>query len=512
MPRYLYRRLDSGSDAIMIPSLQNEERIAHAIVAMDTNRLTDAIRFLQLVVCESAEHPVATRLLGIVAHRLGDLDRAERLLRRSLKLGENSLDCLVGLGLVYIDGKRWDAATKCFRECIRRFPQEPCGYINLAFVHFAAGDWANARFTYEAGIAIFPSNFELIANFATMLRESGDLSAAINRYNEIEQRFGLNPEQAEGRGRALLQSCRWVDGWRDYESRLLLASPNALKFDGSIKQWQGEPLNNKRVLVLAEQGIGDEVQFASCFNDLIRITGQCTITCSIRLYPIFSRSFPDARFVALTDAERSTWWPPEPSEYDYVTAAGSLPKYFRRCDSDFPGKPYLFAEQPGSPACQQSSKRRRVGISWWGGSLVSQMKQRSIAFDTFRELLKVENIDFVNLQHGRCDEKTVNDLLSHYHNLLTYSQINPYIDLESWFNLIASLDLVITVDNSNAHFAGALGVKTWLLLGPTANWRWPYNGNLAPWYQSVELIRLIKGSNWDAKIHEVAENLAILPV
>ncbi len=443
----------------------------------------------------------------MAAHRLNDLERAERLLRRALKLGETSLDCLVSLGLVYLDGENWVSATKCFQECIRRFPQEPQGYINLAFVQFAAGDWSNARLTYEDGLAKFPNDYELLVNYATMLRDSGDLSNAVDQYNEIEQRFGLGPELIESRARALLQACRWNEGWKDYEARLLVPSSQQLRFSESIQRWQGEPLQDKSILVLAEQGIGDEVQFASCFHDLIAVARECTFTCSARLYPLLSRSFPQALFLPLSEAERLTWWPSDPSAYDFVIAAGSLPKYFRRQDSDFTGKSYITASPTASSTFRTSSTKLRVGISWWGGALVSQMKQRSIAFDTFCKLLHVEDVEFVNLQHGRCDEKTARELLSPYTNLTTYTDINPYLNLESWFDIIASLDLVITVDNSNAHFAGALGVRTWLLLGPVANWRWPLRGNTSPWYQSVEMIRLVNGASWDDRLTEVAERL-----
>lgn len=494
----------------MSRSTYNDDRIAQAIAAMDTGRLPDAIGFLQQVINESPDHAKATQLLGVAAHRLGDLERAERLLRRALKLGETSLDCLVSLGLVYLDAENWIAATKCFQECIRRFPQETCGYINLAYVHFMAGDWPNARLIYETGIAKFPSDYELLVNFATMLRDSGNLAAAVDRYNEIEQRFGLSTELIESRGRVLLQSRRWNEGWKDYEARLLVPSSHQIHFHESIQRWQGEPLQDKTILVLAEQGIGDEVQFASCFNDLIAVARECTITCSVRLYPILSRSFPTARCLPLTEDERLTWWPPDPSTYDFVIAAGSLPKYFRCRDSDFSGKPYITPSPAAWSTFRKSSAKLRVGISWWGGSLVTQMKQRSIAFDTFCKLLSVENVEFVNLQHGRCDETTARELLSPFSNLTTYTDINPYLDLESWFDIIASLDLVITVDNSNAHFAGALGVKTWLLLGPVANWRWPLEGDIAPWYQSVELIRLVNGSRWDDKLTEVARRLKTL--
>jgi ADP-heptose:LPS heptosyltransferase len=128
-------------------------------------------------------------------------------------------------------------------------------------------------------------------------------------------------------------------------------------------------------------------------------------------------------------------------------------------------------------------------VSWWGGSLVHQMKRRSIPFESFQRLFSVDHVDFVNLQHGSCDETAARGELAGFQNLTTYTSINPYMDLDSWIDLIAQLELVISVDNSNAHFAGALGVETWLLLPEHPNWRWPYDITHSQWYERVELVR-----------------------
>jgi hypothetical protein len=454
-----------------------------------------------------ADHGAATRLLGVIAHRLGDLDRAERLLRKAIRFGQESPELLGELGRVFIDKKQWDNAASCFERSLELFPEYAEAFINLGFTMNAKRDLVAAKAVYQRGLVAFPDNVDLWTNLATLQRESGELDESIKRLNEMEARFGFTAALQESRGRAWLQLRRWSEGWTDYEARLRIDGPTKVSFDTRIPRWNGESIDGKHMLVLCEQGIGDEVQFASCFLDLVRTSGKCTLTCSPRLESIYRRSFPTANVLPLSDQERLSWQPIEPASFDFVVAAGSLPRFFRNSDDAFPQEPYLVADEPEVQRYRETSNPLRVGVSWWGCAIVSQMQQRSIPFEVFSNLLSIPNVQFVNLQHGRCDEKTAKGELARFSSLRTYDEINPYIDLDSWFNLIASLDLVITVDNSNAHFAGALGVPTWLLLPERPNWRWPYDVEQSHWYRAVHFFRQSIGGDWAPTIERVCQQL-----
>ncbi len=479
-----------------------------AIQSFNADRLADAVRYAQEIIRRQADHGAATRLLGVVAHRLGDLERAERLLRKAIRFNQESPDLLSELGRVFIDKQQWDDAESCFERSLTLFPDYTEAFINLGFIKNARQDFEAAQTAYERGIAAFPDNLELWTNLATLQRECGNLDAAIKLFDEIEARFGLSASLRESRGRAFLQLRQWREGWRDYEARLLIDGPSKLLIDDRIPIWKGEPIAGKHLLVACEQGIGDEVQFASCFPDVMHFSGQCTLTCSPRLEPIYRRSFPGANVLPLTDQERLSWQAIDPRKFDFVVAAGSLPGFCRNRDDSFPRQPFLFPDSAAVKSYREGTRQPRVGVSWWGGSMVSQMKQRSVPFEIFSSLLSIPNVQFVNLQHGRCDEKTAKGELAGFANLRTYWEINPYLDLDSWINLIASLDLVITVDNSNAHFAGATGVTTWLLLPEKSNWRWPYDIESSNWYRSVHFFRQQIGRDWRSTINRVRTQLA----
>ncbi len=305
---------------------------------------------------------------------------------------------------------------------------------------------------------------------------------------------------------ALLRMRRWREGWDDYESRFHVdGEPAKINLDLAIPRWQGEPLAGKHLLVIYEQGIGDEVQFASCYPDVITRAEHCTITCSPRLLPIFQRSFSKATFLPVAAEARETWRPENEQQWDCFAPAGSLPRFLRNDDRDFPGHPYLIASQLSRNPRQDSSARMRVGVSWRGGALPDQIRQRSVPFDLFQRLFDVAGVEFVNLQHGRADEATRKELSRC--GVLRSNEIDPFQELEPWFDLISSLDLVISVDNSNVHFAGALGVPTWLLLPSQPNWCWPAECDIAPWYSAVRLIPKPHERHWSSVIHDVSDRL-----
>ncbi len=472
-----------------------EDQFRQAVEFSDHDRLPEAIALLQEILRLAPRHGGATRLLGVLAHRLKDLDRAEKLLRQSMRFGQQSPELFDELARVFMDKDSWEQAIKCYQRCIELHPDHVDSVINLGVAKNAVGDFAQACDIYEEALKRFPNSYHLWFNLASIHRERGRLKEAVHDYDAMVQRFGADPIVLEARGRAQLQQRNWAEGWRDYEARLQLDSESKVKFNESIQRWNGEPLGDKRIMVLCEQGIGDEVQFASCFNDLVAASDHCTLTCSTRLEPIFKRSFPNATVRSLSNEERLTPQPPDVESFDFAVAAGSLPSFFRQSNSDFPPARYL---RPSDAADARNNDPNnanlRVGVSWWGGSLVHQMKQRSIPFECFQQLFFVEHVDFVNLQHGCCDETASQGGLSAFENLRTDTTINPYQDLDRWLDLISTLDLVITVDNSNAHFAGALGIETWLLLPRFPNWRWPLDVSHSQWYERVELFR--NESDW----------------
>lgn len=476
------------------------DSLACVIQWIDQGRPSEAAPVLQQLIRSQPDHPVALHQLGRIAGQLGMPDRAIRLHRHSLRAGGETPELLNDLGSVFVDTGDLEYARRCFQRCIDQYPTSVLGYVSLAYLENRRGEFDATEALYIAAINNSPQPLEAELNLATLYRDWGRLEQAVELYDRLILKYPDLPLLADGRARALLQQRNWRQGWQAYEARLLLEDePAKINLSLSIPRWHGESLGGKQLLILHEQGIGDEVQFASCYADAIAQAGHCTITCSPRLHSVFQRSFPAATFVDVAAGQRESWRPPHESTFDYFTPAGSLPRLFRNNDSDFTGKPYLSVSRHAP-----SLDRLRVGVSWWGGAVADQIEKRSIPFEMFQRLFDVSGVEFVNMQHGYCSEQAKHDL-AQIDNLVA-SQVDPYEELEPWFDLLASLDLLISVDNSNVHFAGALGVPTWLLLPDYPNWRWPMSGE-TPWYSAVEPIRKTADRDWSPTIEKVVDRL-----
>lgn len=297
--------------------------------------------------------------------------------------------------------------------------------------------------------------------------------------------------------------------WEEYEARW--------EYDAAPREfpqpvWDGSPLDENSLLIFAEQGVGDEIMFASCVAEMVARTGKCCIECDARLVKLFSRSFPLAKVVA-RPKNKSLPVDPATLECDWQIAMGSLPRFIRRSEADFPRhRRYLVAD-----ASQVDNWRARlaalgtglkVGISWRGGHKPHVQQRRSISLDQWRPVLQTPGVQFVNLQYGDCAAELSAFEKKSGIRVHTWPDVDPLSDLDGFSAQISALDLVISVDNSTVHFAGAVGTPVWGLLHFSPNWRWMLEREDSIWYSSLRLFRQSALGDWAGVIGRVAREMA----
>jgi hypothetical protein len=260
------------------------------------------------------------------------------------------------------------------------------------------------------------------------------------------------------------------------------------------------------VLVCSEQGLGDQIMFASCLGDLCE-DADCIVECDPRLVPIFARSFAQARVYG--QRKRSA----EPWREDGLTPAaktwiGSLPLRYRSRPSDFPGTPYLYPD-PAKVAAWSLRLRSlgaglKVGISWRGGTATTRRALRSIDLDVWLPILREPDVHAISLQYGDCHgeiertERTYSVAIHHWPEALS--------DYDQTAALVSALDIVVTVQTSIVHLAGALGKPVWVLVPRVAEWRYGEAGERLPWYASARIWRQNQ-ERWDGLIERVSQEL-----
>lgn len=324
---------------------------------------------------------------------------------------------------------------------------------------------------------------------------------------ELVQRHGAlwrnDPEATWTVGRCLLAAGHWRQGWALYEARRFGAFRAQIIPPGFPCFGLETPPAGRRVLLYGEQGVGDIILFASMLPDLLAEAAAVTLLLPPRLVPLLAASFPTARVCDRLDE----------GALDAVDAAGSLGSlgqhYRQHRDRFARATPYL--QIP--PAEQRLWRDRlralpaglRVGLAWQGGGSLAALRRRSLPLNQLEPLLRLPGVCWVNLQH-RHDRAELAAFEARTGVLLnTFAGVGD--DLLATAALTQALDLVICVQQTALHLAGAVGTPAWVLLPRLAEWRYGITGSTMPWYPLVELFRQPATGLWQPVIAEVAARL-----
>jgi len=318
----------------------------------------------------------------------------------------------------------------------------------------------------------------------------GQLEQAVGEY---ERAVAAQPEHAPARFHLALARLLQQDferGWPGYELRRN-AADGALVASEAPK-WAGEPLAGRTILLRMEQGLGDEIMFASMLPELLRMAGHCIVECDPRLRALFSRSFPGATvFGALPD--RSLPLRIARRGIDFETHIGSLPLLLRRSAAVFPRHSgYLSADparvQHWRERLAQFGPGRKIGISWTGGVRKTRRALRSIALQEWLPILSMPGVRFVSLQYTPEAAAEVAALEARQ-GIRVEHWPEAIDDYDETAALVSALDLVLSVCTAVAHLGGALGRPVWVMVPHSPEWRYGSEGETMPWYPSVNLFR-----------------------
>lgn len=304
---------------------------------------------------------------------------------------------------------------------------------------------------------------------------------------------------ATQRGCELLRTGHFGEGWDEYEQRHVAAR---MKLPAGMKAWQGEPLERVPLFVFKEQGIGDEIMFGSCIPDALKRVTTCYIACDARLVPLYERVFTGAHVCSEFDA--SVVAGVADLSPKYGIHVGSLGRLFRRQLADFTGAAYLEAAV-GSRALGRPG-RPRVGISWQGG--IPPDKLRMAPWHLWHDILDSGLGEFVNVQYG--NNRPTLEMIRHKWGVKI---LDPGVavdgsDFVALCETLRACDVVITVPNTLAHCAGAMGIPTLLIHDPAWGCFWITDGERCPWYRSVRVVKYSRDRGWSGVAENVCQQLS----
>ena len=432
--------------------------------------------------------------LGNAFKAQGKLPEALACCRRAVELKPAYAEAHSNLGNVLHVQGRYEDAVSAYRRALELKPQLAEAHYNLGNALAAAGNLDEAVSSYGRALELKPNFPEALNNLGNALRDQGQPAEAIASY---ERALALNPNFGEAHNNhsmLLLQRGDFERGWPEYEWRWKAGQLEQPIFPQPL--WDGQPLDERTILLHAEQGFGDTLQFFRYAEVVKEQNARATVIveCQRRLAKLLSRHRGIDRLVAAGDD-----LPP----FDVHAPLLSLPGILKTRLETIPANvPYLFAD----PAlvdqwCQRMTEVEglRVGINWHGRTTEGEFRRRDIPLGCFARLAELPGIRLVSVQQAADRvELAKNGIWDPGDDWDTTS--GAFMDTAA---IMKNLDLVITSDTSIPHLAGGLGVPVWLALPFVADWRFLLDRSDSPWYPNMRLFRQKQAGDWDAVFQEI---------
>jgi hypothetical protein len=396
------------------------------------------------------------------------------------------------------------AAYHFGRTLTELYPDEPVGWINYG--HAQAELWLvkEAEYSYQRALKIAMTKENQLAallNLGSLYVDNGLFERGEAVTKEI-LKIDPNHEKAKSN----LAMCRLArrdwSGWADY--RLMIGSAYRLRVQYKDEPlWDGTPGQN--VIIYAEQGLGDEISFASMIPDAAKVCKKLIFDCDGRLAPLFARSFPNVKVYGTR--VKDTKWDKQDRDIDASLPVGQLGEFFRTKAADFPGTPYLKACPVRMQQWRSILRRPTIGIAWTGGTPRTNARNRRVSLEDLLPVLSLE-ADFVSLQYSDASADIAAFKAQHPEVSLTqYPWATLTHDYDDTAALIASLDYVVCIQTAVAHTAGALGIPATVLVPQATSWRYGHTGNTIPWYRSLRVVRQSQDHHWRDEIERTAEHV-----
>ena len=395
--------------------------------------------------------------LGLVLTDLGNFEAALEVFRRSLINNPRSAKTIAGLGRLFERKGDLISAAEAYRDAIKLDPTMPAAYVDLGFVLYGLGELAEAADCFARLRALQSDSAEATVNLGLIHLLQGNLAA----------------------------------GWAEYESRWKVGVGDDRKF--LQRRWKGEALNGERILLYAEQGLGDTMQFVRYVPLVAERGGEVVLEVQPALHDLLANTDVASRVIPRGEALPEFMW---------QCPLMSLPLALGTELETIPARvPYIVPDAARVETWRErlQGNTRRVGLAWAGNPAHPRDRLRSIALEQLVPLLNVVGTTFYSLQFGSGAEQ-MKRMPPDVQLIDLGDELKDFANVAA---IVANLDLVISIDSAIAHLAGALGKPVWILLNKGCDWRWFLEREDSPWYPTARLFRQTSSGEWQDVVKRV---------
>lgn len=436
---------------------------------------------------------------GITLHKTAKYDEAIQFFQKSLSLNPNNAETYYNLGISYYEKELLDLSNNCYLKALQLNPRHINSYNNLGRNLNKTRKYDEAIEILKTAISLFPDYSKAYYNLGVSYYEKRLFDLAQNAFIKDIELNSAATKSYYCLGGIYLMKGEFEKGWELYEKRLLLEDSEKVVMPVIYKpRWNGEDLKNKTIYVYREQGFGDTLMFSRYVLMLQDIAQKVVFKPQQALKELFITSDFKADIIDESIPEDNL-------EFDVHIPLLSLPLLFKTSINSIPYSEGFLEANPEKLNYYKNkyfnNNKFKVGICWQVNPKV--MKERAAKLKNFYKLFEIENIEFYSLQKGYGSEKLQN--LPASINITNLG--DTFDDYSDTAAAIANLDLVIAVDTSIAHLAGAMNKQTWVVIHKESEWRWMIDREDSPWYKSVKLFRQQETDNWEELFNRVYNEL-----
>ncbi|NWF97987.1 MAG: tetratricopeptide repeat protein [Nitrospirae bacterium] len=431
--------------------------------------------------------------LGMTFLKKGDIDNAIISFQKALQLNQNLAYSCHALGLSYDIKGEYSEALKWYEKAIKIDSNIADAHNNIGIILQKMGKYPEAISSFKKALEINPKYAEVYSNMGLAYREYGLIDNSIEYYRKSLE---INPELIDvhvNLALSLLLNGDYLTGWEEYEWRKkqlpkIFSKPFWESYDDDV--------SGKKILIYTEQGFGDAIQFIRYIPFVYELGAKIILICPKELKSLFQNI--QGIYNILTFGEKIP-------DFDLHCPILSLPYIFKTTIENIPSNiPYLFPDKTiinkwAEKIHSDNNNKLKIGIAWSGRNHVHNI-------NLFAPLSDINEVTFFSLQKGEAASQALNP--PNGMKIIDYSdQITDFLDTAG---IIMNLDLVISIDTSVAHLAGALGKNVWTLLTYVPDWRWLLNRKDSPWYPTMRLFRQKSIGNWNSVFSKVLNELNII--
>ena len=514
-----------------MPEMTLQQALELAAQHYQEGRIRDSESLLRQILAQKADQPDALHLLALIAQQCGHQEAAIELLRRTIARLPDVADPYANLGVVLANLQRFDEAIEQYNRALALDPNHPFTRNNLGNALARTGRPVEAEAEFRRALELRPQFPEAINNLGLALRDQGKAQEAIpyfhraialkptyaEAYNNLgaalerlgrhvdsvdayRQALALQPDYGVAQfnlGIALLLQGDFQQGWPLYESRQVMME-SSVRRDFAQPLWDGSALNGKSILLHAEQGHGDTIQFVRYAPMVAARGGQVILQCQPALVRLLAAQGTFGKVVAQGE--------PEP-QFDLHCPLMSLGRIFDTTLNTIPQTiPYIRADvtlvEQWRTRLAPFKDKLKIGLAWAGNATHIFDRERSLPLSMLAPLGQIDGAHFFSLQKGPRAQQAKSPPMSNFTDFT--ESLDDFADTAA---LVENLDLVIAVDTAIVHLAGAMGKPAWVLLPFAPDWRWMLHREDSPWYPALRLFRQPTRGDWDTPIGKIVEQL-----